>query len=521
MTDDEKFIKVWNDPVLFINNFLSINDKKGKLVPFILNKPQQDFIRNMSTYNQILKSRQIGFSVAICGLAIFYAVTQPNSTCMMLSMSDESCRALFNKLKNIYHTLPTEIKPKLKRNNRAELQLENGSIISCTTLGQTDKGRGNTCKLIHISEFAFVKSDVAEKQLLSLEQTLQSGDSHLIIESTANGLNFFSALWNKSQKKENTYKGFFYNYIDGACMFEDEYKRYKEIFKEINGHYFSENDLTEEEMELLKLKDMTLDILCWRRMKIQNSSVDKFNQEFPLTPSQAFITSGHTIFDNERITNTLRVLQLNKNKFIKKSELEDLPQILKKYYGRSFFIYKKLKQGEKAWIGVDTSEGVGKDYSTAIVLNKDGEELAMFQNNKIKAYEYAEFINALGRYFNKAYLCVEKASAGHSVISRLRNEFKYMNMSKYKTYDQFNKPQYTVGFDTNSKTKGIIVNDLVEMFEKGQLLLHSEGILEEMKTFESKDNSGFGSMSGFHDDLVMALCLAIAALKEGKWYKWN
>lgn len=516
---EEKFLKVWNNPYLFVKNFLKITNKKGEVVPFIWNKPQKDFIDNLDSYNIILKSRQMGLSVCVCSLAIYYAITEPNCVCLMLSHNDESTRAIFNKLKAIYNSLPTPLKPKLLRNNRSELQLANGSIISCSTMGRTDKGRGNTAKLIHISEFAFVNSEVATKQLLSLEQALRP-DGHLIIESTANGLNFFHNHYQKSKKKENAYKSFFYNYIDGSCMFLDEYKKYKKIFKNINGHSFSEDDLTEEEKQLMNdYEGMTLDILCWRRLKIQNSSVDQFNQEYPLTDDMAFITSGDNVFDNERITQVLRALQLKKDKYLNKGHL-DLPSALGRYYGKSFFMYEKPIVGMKYYIGVDSSEGIGKDYSTCVVMDKDGKEVAMFKNNKIKPYEFAEFINELGRYYNKAYLVVEKASGGHSVIERLRYEYRYMNMAKYKSYDQFNRVQWAIGFDTNSKTKGLIINDLREMFEKGQILINSADTVEEMKVFEIKENGSMGAMSGYHDDLVIATALALVGVKSGRYYKW-
>ena len=303
-------------------------------------------------------------------------------------------------------------------------------------------------------------------------------------------------------------------------MFQDEYKKYKRIWKNINGKDFSIEDLNEEEIQLMNdYEGMTLDILCWRRLKIQNSSKDQFKQEYPLTDEMAFITSGASVFDNERITNVLRVLQLRKDKYIKKTEL-DLPSMLYRYYGKSFFIYEKPIQGMKYYIGVDSSEGIGKDNSTCIVMDKDGKEIAVFKDNKIKPYEFAEFINALGRYFNKAYLVVEKASGGHSVIERLRYDHKYMNMAKYKSYDQFNRVQWQIGFDTNSKTKGLIINDLREMFEKGQILLNTEEILEEMKVYEIKNNGSMGAMSGYHDDLVMATALALVGVKSGRYYKW-
>ena len=108
-------------------------------------------------------------------------------------------------------------------------------------MGRTDKGRGNTCKLIHLSEFAFVNSEIATKQLLSLEQALRA-DGHLIIETTANGLNFFHNLYMKSKNKENAYKSVFYNYLDTKEMFIDEYEKYWKIYKNINGHTFKMED---------------------------------------------------------------------------------------------------------------------------------------------------------------------------------------------------------------------------------------------------------------------------------------
>ncbi len=522
MNNDEKFLKVWNNPYLFTKNFLKISDKTGKVVPFIWNKMQKNFIDNLESYNIILKARQGGMSVAICSLAIYYSITEKDCVCLLLSHNDESTRAIFNKLKAIYNSLPSAIKPKLIRNNRSELQLANGSIISCSTMGRNDKGRGQTAKLIHLSEFAFVNSDVADKQLLSLEQALRP-DGHLIIETTANGLNFFHNLYQKSKKKENAYKSFFYNYIDTKEMFEDEYIKYNKIFENINGHKFSIEDLTEEEVALLenyKDQGMNLDILCWRRLKIQNSSIAQFNQEFPITDDIAFISTGASVFDNSKITNVLRALNLNKTKYMDKKELSDLPLELSKFYGKSFFMYKFPEVGMKYYIGVDCSEGIGKDNSTCVVMDKNGVEVAMFKNNKIKPYQFAEFINILGHYYNKAFLVVEKASGGHSVIERLRHDYKYMNMSKYKTYDQFNRVQIQVGFDTNGKTKGLIINDLREMFEKGIILINSIDTVEEMKVFEIKQNGSMGAMNGYKDDLVMATALCLSGVKSGTYYKW-
>lgn len=499
---------------------MKIPDKNQKVVPFKLNPMQKDYLDNIDIYNIILKARQGGMSVANCGLALFYAITTPNSDCLMLSHTDESTRKIFNKLKTLYNLLPDIplIKPKLLRNNRQELAFENGSTISCHTMGKKDVGRGSTLKLIHISEFAFV-GDQAEKQLLSLEQAL-APNGHLTIETTANGLNYFHNLYYKSKNKENAYKRFFYNYIDTACMFRDEHEKYKKIYYNIHGHNLTYDDLTDEEKGLMKdYKEMTLDILNWRRLKIANSSLEQFNQEFPISDDVAFVSSGSGVFDNERVMERLR--NIKKDTYLKVNNLsKDLPIVLKNYYGRSFFIYKNVVSDSKYFIGVDSGEGIGQDYSTVVVFNQDGEEMAMFKNNKIKPFQFSEVVNLIGHYFNKALLVVERASAGHTIIEKLRYEYSYMNMLKYKTYDARGRKKTKVGFETSSKSKGLIINNLREMFDTEQIVINSREILEEMKVFVVNDKGNMGAMSGYHDDLVMACAMALEGLRQGKYYSW-
>lgn len=169
---------------------------------------------------------------------------------------------------------------------------------------------------------------------------------------------------------------------------------------------------------------------------------------------------------------------------------------------------------------MDSGEGIGKDYSTVVVFDEDGEEVAMFKNNKIKPFEYAEIVNYIGHYFNKGILVVERASAGHTIIEKLRYEYKYMNMLKYKTYDARGKKKTKVGFETSSKSKGLIINNFREMFETGNIKLNSKETLEEMKVFEVKENGSMGAMQGYHDDLVMATAMALEGLKQGTYYIW-
>ena len=368
--------------------------------------------------------------------------------------------------------------------------------------------------VIHLSEYAYWKNP--EKQLNALSQAV-SDTGKIIIESTANGFNKFSEVYYQAKNYENSYKSFFFNWVDGKELFKNQYQQATVEYTARNGHELSYEGLDADETELFDI-GASLEQLAWRRKKISTDGKDAFNVEYPATDTDCFLTSGQQLFESKRIDNCIQTIIKDKVTYIPKNNIIGLPAILQDLYGKSLQIFSTPKIGGRYYIGVDCSEGIGHDYSTAIVLDKDGEQVAQFKNNQIKPYQLADIIDTLGRYYNKALLTIEKASGGHSVIERLRYDKCYMNMMKYKTYDEFNRAVWKVGLDTNNKTKSIIVNDGREWFERGLLKISSRDILEEMKVFVANDKGGMGAISGSHDDLVMALCLAIVGMKNGLWY---
>ena len=96
-------------------------------------------------------------------------------------------------------------------------------------------------------------------------------------------------------------------------------------------------------------------------------------------------------------------------------------------------------------------------------------------------------------------------------------EYKYSNMYKYKDYDARGIPMKKVGFVTNPKTKPLMINDFVELFETNQIVINSKDLLSEMKMFQFKDGKMEATI-GFHDDLVMSFAMAIVGLKSGVNY---
>ena len=516
-SDMDKITYLWKDEnkIEWIESFIKIVDKSGKTVPFILTQEQAEFVGGLESENIVSKSRQLGLSSVAIALAIRLCIVKPNSACLLASHDQKSCNAVFDKLKQQFNSLPPFLLPKTVANNRAEIKCVNGSKITCSVAGNVSLGRDSTLGFCHLSEFAFFKN--ADKHLNSITQAMGS-DSTLLIESTSNGVNLFHDLYFGAKNKENSFKSFFFNWINGGTLFKAKYIEAVERYHSIHNKDLEQEDLDEEELSLQGMS-ASMEQLCWRRMSVSKTSLEEFHQEYPSTDIESFLLTGSSIFDNKRVSEALMALKVNKTKPLDIKAITDLPLILKHHYGKSFFIWELPEIGERYSIGCDLSEGIGKDFHDIEIYDSSMVQIAQFYNNKIKPYEMAEIINAIGLYYNRALLCVERASGGLSVIERLRIDYKYLNMMKYKTFDEFNRPKMIIGFDTNSKTKSLVINDFLEIFDTRNMVIKSERTLGEMQVFVAENNK-MGAISGSHDDTVMATALAIQAHKQKFHYKW-
>lgn len=507
---------LWRDEnvIDFIGTFIKISDKSGKQVPFVFTDEQRKLVESLEHKNIVSKSRQLGISSAVCALALADCIKYPDKTCVLISHTQESTNSVFQKLKNMYYSIPDWLRPKTITNNRQALQFVNGSSIVCSTAGNRDVGRGATFNSwVHLSEFALWKRQ--EEQIQSIMQAC-TASATIIIESTTKGYNKYSEMYMQARNGESDFKPFFFNFINGRELFKPQYDIAVKAYKARHeGKMLTPDDYDEEEQQLALL-GMTPEQAVWRRDKIAESSLDAFHEEYPSTFEESVLVTGSSVFDKAKIAKALMAI---KDKPLKVNQITGLPAALRPFVmNKSLLIWKIPRPSMKYYFGVDVSEGLKQDYSTIVALDKDGELVAQFKNNRIKPYEFTDVLNTMGRWYNKALLTVEKASGGHAVIERLRYDKRYMNMTKYKTYDEFNRAVWKVGFDTNAKSKSIIINDAREWFEKGLIALRSEDILNEMKVFVADENGRMGAIKGSHDDLVMALCLAIVGMKNGLWY---
>lgn len=191
-------------------------------------------------------------------------------------------------------------------------------------------------------------------------------------------------------------------------------------------------------------------------------------------------------------------------------------------------IYRDREYGRPYVVGGDTA-GEGSDWFVAQVLdNVTGEQAAVLRH-RMDEDLYAKQLYCLGRYYNDALVGVECNYSTYPVmeLARLRYPRQYVR----EAFDEYtHKPKQSFGFQTNSKTRPVILAGLIKAVREDVGAVNDRDTLEEMLTFVRNEQMRPEAESGAHDDTVMALAIAqyirprqscIVAAAPGEKAKWT
>ena len=494
----------------YIENYIKIRDKKNNIVPLVFNEPQLKYYNVIkSMYQQrkpiriiILKARQMGFSTETEAVIFKNVVTHHNYNAGIVAHKEDSTANLFNMSKRMLEYLPEDIKPERKKSNAKELVFNNeqgtglDSRMKVMTAGGKGIGRSDTFTALHLSELAFWEGDKKATMTGLLQAVPNTPDSMIIIESTANGYEYFKEMWDSAVAGENDFYPLFVGW--------NELKEYSMPYTGF--------DLTQEERDLQKQYNLTLEQLTWRRWCIKNNcsnDINQFKQEYPICPEEAFLSTGNCYFNKENIINRINTapeplvrgkftcyydgIRIRNQKFL---EQED----------GNIKIYEYPQKRVPYVLGGDTA-GEGSDYFTAHVINNiTGKQVAVLkqQYNEI---EYVKQVYCLGMFYNCALVGLENNFSTYP--TQKLAELNYPNQFVRKKEDQYNnKYEKRYGFKTDKITRPYILGQLQEIVHDNIDVIQDKDTLREMLTFIVNDKGRAEAEEGYHDDLVMALAIS-------------
>jgi hypothetical protein len=476
-------------------------DSSQGFKPFVFNSAQK--IVNDAVEKQlketgkvrviILKARQMGLSTWSTGRVFWKSYFHPFNKSVVMAHDGGTSDALFNMSRNIISYMTDDMRPAFKKSNAKEIMFEhNDSGYRLYTAGSPEAGRGTTPTIAHLSEVAFWTHD--EKILSGLFQGISAADgTEVILESTANGIgNEFHRLWKGAVEGTNEYLPIFVPWY-----LTPEYRR-------TPPEGFTRTDEEEVQVTRFQLDD---DQLYWRRLKIAEGGADKFRQEYPATADEAFIVSGSNVFNLEKLT------QLVPQPILATREFNNLSKMFEDVRQGSIEIFKYPTFEDAFVIGADVSLGVGRDYSTAVVMNAKREVCAVYRNNTIDPSLFGDLLFYLGRYYNNSLLAVESNSMGIATLNRL-TQMQYTNLYYQTKMANVSKEEGNrVGWRTTMASKPPIIGFLKNAIENDDVWIPSRVMIGELMNYVSDDNGKTNAVSGQNDDTVIALAIALEVIR--------
>jgi len=490
----------------FIEEFFKIRTKNGELTTLKFNHAQEEFYSRLKeSYGNrpsrfiVLKARQLGISTFTEAFITFMTMFNPNTNSVIMAHLSESASTIFNMTKLFYDELPDGMKPQQKYSNAKELVFdgENGLKSSIRVMVASDATRGGTYKYAHLSEVAFW--DKPEQALLALNQAVpMTDDSLIIMESTANGFNHFYNLWQDAVNGRNDYTPIFFPwYVDPS------YTRPYDGFT-----------LTQYENDIKERFNLTLDQLQWRRWCIANNCANdelKFRQEYPITPEEAFITSGTSIFNTEIILEHMKNLPEPIRKGYFDYDYDGLHITNIRWHNDELgYIRIYREPNGPTVIGGDTA-GEGSDFFVGQVLDSNG-YLCATLHHQFDEDLYVKQIYCLGAYY-RSLIAIESNFSTYP--NRELQRLHYPTLYVRETFDNIlSDVQDKFGFKTTALTRPIIISNLVSIAREHIDKINDRETLQEMLSFVRNSKGRAEASEGTHDDLVMGLAIAYHALGQ-------
>lgn len=479
-------------------------DAATGFVPFKLNTCQRIITEKLNEQLEktgkvraiVLKARQQGISTYCAGRVFWKTYFTPYSRSVVMAHDSATSDALFAMSKNLILNMPIEYRPKMVKSNAKEIKFEhNEAQYRLYTAGSPEAGRGTTPTILHASEVAFWQHD--EKILAGLFQGIsQAKGTEVILESTANGAQGeFYRLWKTAERGEGEFMPIFLPWF---------------ITPEYRAEAPETFEPNEEEQKLIDEYEVDFDQLYWRRLKIAESGERKFRQEYPSHAEEAFLVSGSNVFDLEKVNKLIPQPILKKRKFEYDSKMwED-------HNEGQLEIYEYPDFDSGYLIGADVSLGVGGDYSTAVVLDKDARVLCTYRDNYLDPSKFGDLLFYLGRYYNNALLAVESNSMGIATLQQLER-MKYVNLYKQtKIANISNEEGERLGFRTTLQSKATIIGNLKASIEDEDIWIPSNIVIQELKDYIQTETGRTEAAPGCTDDLVMALAIGLEVLRTHK-----
>lgn len=467
----------------------------------------------------ILKARQMGLSTMVEAVIFILSMLYDDFQSLIIAHESEASQHILGMTKRYWNTYVFNDFHNEKYAARTQLAWsDNESNIVVATAKNTGAGRSKTLHALHASEVAFW--DKSDELMTGLRQAIPFfGITLIIMESTANGIgNYFHTQWQDAEAGDSEFYPVFYPWF-----LDPEYDA-KFIPPGRNSDKYKAIDTYTQDELALKAMGVSDSRLLWRRWAIVSlcgRSLDKFKQEYPSTPHEAFLTTGRNVF---RLPDLLKhYSRMTPETGILVPGPNSRPRFIPDPNGW-LRIYRH-PANDRNWgvyqTGADPTHTTVGDFACAQVFNRRTLEQAATYQRHIDAVSFADDLYLIGLYYNTSMLVPETTGPGFGTTGKLSG-MAYPNIyERIQADNEIDTGSSKLGWITNLQTKHLAIGWLINSISQELVLmngilygfmLHDEATFEEMKNYVTDEKGGFQNGRGSdHDDTVMAAGIAVAS----------
>lgn len=403
-------------------------------------------------YTNGILSHNSGKSVTSGLFVLWKALFTPNINIGIAANKLSLATEVLDKVKKVFLELPIWLQQGVTAWNKTFIEFENGTRVM-TSATNSDAFRGFSMHVLLVDEVAFVPTNLWEEMTDSLFPSQDAlAQKQKILISTPNGMNHW------------------YHLVTGARNGLNGYRFFTSDWKQVPRY---NRDGT------LKNVDEFKDEI------IKKNGKQFFAQNYALE----FLGSSSTLINSEALKNLVPM---------------DDSLVLYNTLFDGLRIFEEPKASRSYVLGVDPKkEGIDKLAMQVIdVTNLPFKQVASY-NGDMSYLNAPARIFDLGTYYNNALIVVEN-NIDNSIVDTLFYQYEYEG----EIFKEENKN--ILGFRTTVKTKKILLSLLKKLIEENKLEINDKKSIDEFFVFVEQKNGSFSAEDGYHDDLIMALMIALA-----------
>lgn len=531
----------WGDPKirqLFIENFIFVRDAfdENNRVLLKLNDLQRDLHYRLTGRDVIVKGRREGVSTLIKAANVADAVVLSGRRVRTVPHDADTEEEFRLDFKGMYEGLPARLQPRTRRYNEQRVLFSDrskgtvDSELKTQTVqpGRESKGRGLAITNLHCTEVPYWTGN-QRKAALALIEAAAGGK--VVLEFTAGGVEYGHSVYQDGKAGRGGWTAHFYPWwwkreyrIEGARFHQVKQGNAKgswlllkpgESVRQVSVE-LAQVSRRERIVAYLILRHLrrleyingaaswhapeAAEYIAWRRKKIEDVGEKQFLIDYPESDRECFEQTGRPVIRAEHLKVTC-------------SPSEPLP-------------------GHEYLVSVDTSAGLASGNPAAIqVIDIWNGRQAFEEKLRLAPDRLGDRAAEVSDYYNGARIVVERNNTGYATIARLvelgygDRLYKHLDARQRRAVEEGKKSLDEVmadaqyGFPTDAVNKPLAGMALEEAVRKGDLGLSSQEFCTQAMTVCWNDSGSFAALTGYEDDLFMALAIGwyVLRMMNGNW----